>query len=728
MPTPSDPSNDRPAPRVDVVDVGIGDPEAPANAIPNVLANLVETETWRNAATVMMGLSLLALGWWAFNGVRDAIVRTQVAGLDALLGSVVRGVENWVHDRHAGVHRLAAAPDVVRAVATLAQAAREAPASACGRPEVAELARILPSEYRSAEKVAYIVLDREGRVLATSQPVACGERIRSEAFRVRVDRAIDGAAQFVRPQPDPVLTFAAPGTGGVPTAWVLAPIRTPDARTTAVLAIGVRTDLEFARLFTAGRATPTTETYAFGEDGALLTSTRSVDELVAAGQAVERNGTGGVFTVPVRDPGGDLLDGHLPATEAAARPLTQAAALAVAARGKPGEADQRGTLEAPYRNYAGREVIGAWRWLPDYQIGVVAERSTAEAFAAMRYLQVSFAVIGGFVLLSLLAALTSGMSLARLRRQFGQLQKLGAYTLERPLSEGGMATIYLARHALLKRRTAIKILKKSIGTDEFAHRFEREVQLVSQLRHPNTVQIYDFGRTSDGQPYYAMEYIEGVTLAELVDHSGPVPPGRVIHILRQIAAALREAHSHGLVHRDVKPDNVMLCRRGEDDFVKLLDFGLVKDVLHEATRDVTKQIRILGTPRYMSPERIVNPTDVDARADLYALGAVGYFLLTGRNTFEGEDSQDVANQVLHAPAPRVSATVPSVPEALDALIAACLEKDRSKRPPSAEAVIEALDRLSTRLAWTQRDAEAWWTAYRESKAAADAEPTPAPKV
>ena len=723
-PTPSD----RAAPRVNVIDVGIGDPEAPANAIPNVLANLVETETWRNAATVVMGLSLLALGWWAFSGVRDAVARTQVAGLDALLGSVVRGVDNWVHDRHAGAQRLAAAPDVVRAVQTLAQAGRDAPASACGLPEVAELARILPSEYRSAEKVAYIVLDREGRVLATSQPVACGERIRSEAFRVRVDRAIDGTAQFVRPQPDPVLTFAAQGTGGVPTAWVLAPIRAPGARAAAVLAIGVRTDLEFARLFTAGRATPTTETYAFGEDGTLLTSTRSVDELIAAGHAIERNGTGGVFTVPVRDPGGDLLDGHLPVPEAAARPLTQAAALAVAARGKPGETELRGTLAEPYRNYAGREVIGAWRWLPDYQIGVVAERSTVEAFAAMRYLQVSFAVIGGFVLLSLLAALTSGISLARLRRQFGQLQKLGAYTLERQLSEGGMATIYLARHALLKRRTAIKILKKSIGTDEFAHRFEREVQLVSQLRHPNTVQIYDFGRTSDGQPYYAMEYIEGVTLAELVDHSGPAPPGRVIHILRQIAAALREAHSLGLVHRDVKPDNVMLCRRGEDDFVKLLDFGLVKDVLREETRDVTKQIRILGTPRYMSPERIVNPSDVDARADLYALGAVGYFLLTGRNTFDGEDSQDVANQVLHAPAPRVSATLPSVPEALDALIAACLEKDRSKRPPSAEAVIEALDRLSTRLAWTQRDAEAWWTAFREAKASEGAQSAPAAKA
>jgi len=247
------------------------------------------------------------------------------------------------------------------------------------------------------------------------------------------------------------------------------------------------------------------------------------------------------------------------------------------------------------------------------------------------------------------------------------------------------------------------------------------VQFASQLRHPNNVQIYDFGRTREGQPYYVMEYLQGVTLTELVEDSGPVPPGRTIHVLRQVAAALREAHHLGLVHRDVKPDNVMLCRRGEDDFVKLVDFGLVKDVLRDQTRDVTKQIRVLGTPRYMSPERIVNPSDVDARADLYALGAVGYYLVTGRHVFEGEDSRDIANQVLHAPAPRASVLVPGVPEALDALIATCLEKDRAKRPSSADAVIEALDRLSTRLAWTQRDAEAWWTAYRATKAAGVAE-------
>jgi serine/threonine-protein kinase len=195
-----------------------------------------------------------------------------------------------------------------------------------------------------------------------------------------------------------------------------------------------------------------------------------------------------------------------------------------------------------------------------------------------------------------------------------------------------------------------------------------------------------------------------------------------------VAAALREAHHLGLIHRDVKPDNIMLCRRGEDDYVKLLDFGLVKDIVNDQTRDVTKQIRILGTPRYMAPERIRDPADVDARSDLYALGAVGYFLLTGGHVFEGEDSTDIGQQVLHKPAPRVSESVPAVPEALDALIAACLEKDRAKRPASAQAFIDALDRIAGPLAWTQRDATAWWDDYEARKKAAAASATGAAGV
>ncbi|HET9339822.1 MAG TPA: serine/threonine-protein kinase, partial [Casimicrobiaceae bacterium] len=223
-----------------------------------------------------------------------------------------------------------------------------------------------------------------------------------------------------------------------------------------------------------------------------------------------------------------------------------------------------------------------------------------------------------------------------------------------------------------------------------------------------------------GQPYYVMEDLDGLTLSELVASSGAVPPGRAIHILRQVCAALREAHLRGLVHRDVKPDNVMLCRRGEDDVVKLLDFGLVKNLEREQTRDITKQLRVLGTPRYMAPERIVNPADVDARSDIYAWGAVAYYLLTGKPLFDGENDLDLSNEALHRVAPRVSASEPGVPEALDSLVAACLEKDRARRPQSADAVIEALDRVASRLSWTPSDASAWWAAFREQRRIATA--------
>jgi eukaryotic-like serine/threonine-protein kinase len=493
--------------------------------------------------------------------------------------------------------------------------------------------------------------------------------------------------------------------------------------------MGVEADRELATIFSAARPGATAEAFAFSDDGLMLTPSRFADELIAADALpVSAAGTA-AFVVPVRDPGGDLLDGHVPSREAAARPLTQAAALAVAARGKTAEADWHGAIEAPYRSYRGTEVLGVWRWLAAYDMGVIAEIATTEAFAPLRYFWISFAVIAGFIVVSLAAALTSAISLGRLQRQFGRLQRLGAYTLERQISEGGMATIYLARHALLKRPTAIKVLKKHVATDEFVHRFEREVQVASQLLHPNTIRIYDFGRTREGEPYYVMEYLDGVTLAELVAHSGAVPPGRVIHILRQVGAALREAHEHGMIHRDVKPENVMLCRRGEDDVVKLLDFGLVKDLERAQTRDITKQLRILGTPRYMAPERILNPGDVDARSDIYALGAVGYFLLTGKPLFDGENNLDISNQVLHAPAPRASAAgAAGIPEGLDALIAACLEKDRARRPQTIDAVVEALDRLSTPLAWTRADAEAWWAKYRGSRGEAAASPDRATSV
>lgn len=709
-----------PEPRSLPADIGAGDPEASASSIPNLIAGLIETETWRNAATVLMGVLLIGLGYWSYTGVRTTLAETRVVSLQALLGTVVKGLDVWIGERMTEVQRVARDPDVVARAARLAAEKRD-PSAAVGRctQEAEELSATVLSTLAIRDVAAFRIVDRNGLVLASKDPLRCGQRLRAGRFRERLDLAFDGRPQFVRPYAERELSVAGPDGSRRPVAWFLAPIRVGNGAPQAVLAMGVETDRDLENIFLAARPGRTAESYAFGDDGLMLTSSRFPEQLKIAGVLPESVRGDGAMTIHVRDPGGELAKGHQPSLEAAAWPLTQAAALAIAARAKTTNIERSGVIAAPYRDYRGAEVVGVWQWLPEYDLGVTAEISATEAFATLRYLTVSFAVVGGITALSLVAALMSGWLLGRLERQFGRVQRLGAYTLERRLSEGGMATIYLARHALLKRPTAIKILKKHVATDEFVHRFEREVQLASQLRHPNTIEIYDFGRTREGQPYYVMEYLDGVTLAELVEHSGRVPPGRAIHILRQVAAALREAHANGMIHRDVKPENVMLCRRGEDDVVKLLDFGLVKNLEHADTRDITKQLKIVGTPRYMAPERLVNPSDVDARSDIYALGAVGYFLLTGKPIFDGDDSLQISNQVLHAPAPRVGDAGVVVPQGLEDLIAACLEKDRTRRPASAEAVVDELDRLAPRRAWMQADAAAWWSEYRRTRKASN---------
>ncbi len=715
------PTSDRPA-KAQILDIGVGDPEASANAIPNIIAHLVETETWRNAATVLMGLLLIGLGYWSYNGIRASIASTQVLGLQALLGAVSSGVDVWVDEHRTDAERLARQPWLEEpALRLAARASRNSgnPREDCESADATQLSEMLRSQLGTRGIVGYLVVDRAGLVVASENPASCGQRVRSALFRHRLDRALDGKSQFLRPVSDAALSIEGASGKRRPVAWTIAPVKPGAVPASVALAVGVLADRDLAAVFAAARSGATTEAYAFGDDGFMLTPSRFPD-ILPNGRPTDTGTTSSAFVVPVRDPGGDVATGHQPALEPAARALTQPAALAIAARSKSLDQDWQGLITEPYRNYLGNEVIGAWRWLPRYDIGIIAERSTSEAFIALRYLLISFTVIGAFTLIVLGAALTSTLSLSRLQNLFGKLERLGAYTLEKQISEGGMATIYLARHALLKRPTAIKILKKHVATDEFIHRFEREVQIASQLLHPNTVRIYDFGRTREGQPYYVMEYLDGMTLAELVNQFGPAPPGRVIHILRQVAAALREAHDHGIIHRDVKPENVMLCRRGEDDQVKLLDFGLVKNLETEQTRDITKQIKVLGTPRYMAPERLLNPADADARSDIYALGAVGYFLVTGKPIFEGDDNMDIGHKVLHTPAPRASASgIAAIPEGLDALIAACLEKDRARRPQAIAAVIDALDRLASRLAWTQNDAADWWDRHWRPDAAAN---------
>jgi eukaryotic-like serine/threonine-protein kinase len=299
-----------------------------------------------------------------------------------------------------------------------------------------------------------------------------------------------------------------------------------------------------------------------------------------------------------------------------------------------------------------------------------------------------------------------------LRREVQQARVLGQYTLETKIGEGGMGDVWRAKHALLRRPTAIKLLPPGRMKESAIERFEREVQLTASLTHPNTVAIYDYGRTRDGIFYYAMELLEGTDLERLVAADGPQPPGRVVHVLSQVCGALAEAHDLGLVHRDVKPANVLLSpRKGEHEFAKVVDFGLVKSVDsgEHAQAGLTRADTITGTPLYMAPEAIESPESVDARSDLYALAAVGWFMLVGRPVFEGTNIVAICGQHLHTAPLRPSAALGrELPPDLEDLLLACLEKKPSARPADARALRQALERCACAGDWTAAKAADWW--------------------
>ena len=292
-------------------------------------------------------------------------------------------------------------------------------------------------------------------------------------------------------------------------------------------------------------------------------------------------------------------------------------------------------------------------------------------------------------------------------------EHVGQYKLHEKIGEGGMGVVFRATHALLGRPAAVKLLAAGQDSREQLARFEREAELTSRLSHPNTVAVYDFGRSASGTPFYAMEYLDGLDLQSLVDRHGPQDPRRVAHLLAQLAGALAEAHGMGLVHRDVKPANVMLCERGgAHDVVKVLDFGLTKELGAAAELDHLEGERVIGTPLYLSPEAITSPERVDARSDLYALGALGYFLLTGEPPFTGASLAEVCAHHLHtAPSPLVRRGVRHVPLELETLLRLCLEKAPEARPESATAVRAELLELAAR--WTETDASAWWNEHQD---------------
>jgi serine/threonine protein kinase len=322
------------------------------------------------------------------------------------------------------------------------------------------------------------------------------------------------------------------------------------------------------------------------------------------------------------------------------------------------------------------------------------------------------------------AAVVPSRMFQKMGRRLKEARDLGSYDLEQRLGEGGMGEVWRARHRLLARPAAIKLIRPAMlasSTDADARatvrRFEGEAQATASLTSPHTIRLFDFGVTDEGSFYYVMELLNGRDMATLIAEFGPLPPSRVIYLLRQVCHSLAEAHSRGMVHRDVKPANIFVCRMGlEHDFVKVLDFGLVQvtgpSPAHDLTQSLAALEGVVGTPAFMAPEMIVGHQQVDHRADIYALGCVAYFLLTGQQVFQGgTQMQTLIDHVSTPPAPPSTRASQSIPRAMDALVLACLEKDPARRPPDALAVLQLLAECDGARDWSNERAAVWWQAH-----------------
>jgi len=634
--------------------------------------------------------------------------------MTTLLNADVAALRLWFAEKEGDAKSFASDVRIQGAIIELAQLdATNAPPEALAKSPSAGILRLyLKPLLETKNYLDYVVLSPDRRILASPSPEVVG-LVAPRQYDMFLRRALDGRLTVSRP-------FVPQRSSEGPMMFVAAPVRSDAGIVVAVLALRMSPQKGFSEIFSVAHMGETGEAYAFDLRGMMLTASRFDAELKRFGLIPNTPEATSILTLRLLDPGADLEHGEVATRLRSDQPLTRMAAAAVLG--------DDGVDVSGYRNYRGTRVVGAWAWLPEYGMGVATEVSAAEAFQMLQMLREAFFVLFGLLVLSGVALFGFGLLVERMRssvrRSVVAARRLGQYVLVQEIGRGANGMVYRARHSLLRRPVAIKLLSPDMTNETTAARFEHEVQMTSQLSHPNTVSIYDYGHTPEGLFYYAMEYLSGIDLDELVRRFGPQPEGRVIHILRQACGSLAEAHRTGLIHRDIKPANIVLTRRGGVcDVVKVLDFGLAQ-VRHGGGADSAIRKAVVGTPHFMPPEAVKSPENVDVRSDLYSLGAVGYWLLVGKTLFETRDVEELLDrQVSQLPGKPSDRLKHVVSADLESLIMRCLSKSPWERPASAEVLEQELARCASAAGWPPQAAQAWWNANL-----ANIEAMPVPKM
>ena len=667
------------------------------------------TSLWRNPV-FLGGLAVVAVllgaSSWIHYATEEALRDRLREGLEAVLASNAAGLE-LVADKELKIaSHWAELPDVLEATRRLSavtENSTDLSRDLLAVPIQAELLDALETLKDAENYDGFGLIGDDGIVLASSNEQQVGLRLSPEGLNLLAS-VLGGESILTRPFQRGAMLEGIDQVLDQPMMGAIVPVFDENREVIAALFLMIQPENDFSRIISISRLGEAGDTYAFDRSGLMLSDSRYDAQLTAIGLIPDTPGARSILRIQLRDPGGDMTRGYKPKTPFADRPLTKLVSAAI-----NGESLE-GTILRPYRDYRGVKVVGAYRWMPKYDIGLATEVSVAVAFAASRPLRLMIFGLLGLLVLSAVLIFVSSYALHFMRQRVEQVKQLGQYTLERKIGAGGMGEVYLARHAFLRRPTAVKFIRPGKVSEENLEHFEREVQSNSQLTHPNTIEIYDFGHTNDGVFYYVMEYLPGLTLANLLELEESVPPARTIFILRQLCASLAEAHARGFVHRDVKPPNVILTERGGDfDFVKVLDFGLVREVgVAEANKGGDVQ-EVAGTPPYIAPERLQDPSCMDPRSDLFSVGVIAFNLVTGKQPFAGNTSMEIVYHCLNTPAPRPSevADQPILPE-LDQLIVDCMAVEPDRRPASAEVIIARLDAIELAGYWDQEAARGWW--------------------
>ncbi|MCB0478964.1 MAG: serine/threonine protein kinase [Crocinitomicaceae bacterium] len=671
-----------------------------------------------NLILIAIIISLISVGIWTQQKMKDSIIELNEHSLDHNIKATIKSLEEWIRDKENLITTVSKDSTVIAATEYLTSKYGMGKFgnkdSIWNDPVHRRLIEKLKPIILVVESPSFSIVDASGYRIASNIYEVVGMQMSPNGMKeILPSIQLDGP-KFTRPYMHRInMVEPVKDDSEVPVTWVDCSIKVNE-NAIATIGFSFYASNGFNDVLSSHKIGINGHTYAFDEKGILLSEIQDVDELIK--YEILKKGEDPVLKLKLINPMNALkdsktIDRNIYNKSELILPVKEALA--------DKEADSEfiiHTVTEPYYTFNGDEVIGAYVWLPKYNIGLVTELPTKETLKPVHYLNLILIILIGLLIGFVVFSFISSYQVARLNKEIGETSRLGQYTLIKHIGEGGMGEVYLAKHAFLSRPNAVKLLKS-----EFSHkrdvvkRFEREVQLASQLKNPHTIQIHDFGYTEGDRFYYAMEFLEGITLADLIRIEGSLSLSRTVVLLKQICYSLQETHDHGLVHRDIKPMNIMICKLGGIyDFVKVLDFGLVKDIEGEDL-EMTQEAFIQGTPVYMAPERFLRPQLSSPKSDIYSIGMVAYYLVTGRKVFDHIDRNSLLNEILNTTPKNVGElTNENLPKDFSDLVMSCLAKDMEDRPENISAILNVLNKLDVS-AWTQTEAKNWWENHIEKK-------------